>query len=204
MEMLRRDFLLGAGAASIMVLNSKIGAFADDTKTIPWADQPPPVPEPAQGVIKNLNSWEVLDNWVTPTDKFFAIGHYNWPTIDANAWRLELSGLVGAPAKLSLADIKATMAEAAAINKKVVLSIYFRQPFVLDDASGLKEAGAIVAGFGVSDTALLDVVSGRFKPVGKLPFALARTLQAVIDNEPDVPGYPAADTLYPFGYGLSY
>ena len=56
----------------------------------------------------------------------------------------------------------------------------------------LKEAGAILATFGVSDTALLEVLSGRFKPGGKLPFALARTLQAVIDNEPDGPGYPAA------------
>ena len=37
-----------------------------------------------------------------------------------------------------------------------------------------------------------------------LPFALARTLQAVVDNEPDVPGYPGAGTLYPLKYGLSY
>jgi len=29
-------------------------------------------------------------------------------------------------------------------------------------------------------------------------------LQAVIDNHPDAPGYPVADTLYPFGFGLSY
>ena len=52
--------------------------------------------------------------------------------------------------------------------------------------------------------ALLDVLSGRFKPTGRLPFALARTLQAVVDNQPDAPGYPKADTLYPFGYGLGY
>ena len=39
---------------------------------------------------------------------------------------------------------------------------------------------------------------------GKLPFALARTLQAVIDNEPDVPGYRAGETLYPFKFGLTY
>jgi beta-glucosidase len=102
----------------------------------------------------------------------------------------------------ALADIQAVMREVGP--RRTVLAIYFRNPYVLDDASGLKEAGAIVAGFGVSDTALLEVVSGRFRPVGKLPFALPRTLQAVIDNEPDVPGYPAADTLYPFGYGLSY
>ena len=87
---------------------------------------------------------------------------------------------------------------------KVVLSINFRQPYVLDEASGFKQAGAIVAGFGVSNTALLDVLSGKAKPQGKLPFALANNLQAVIDNQPDAPGYPAKDTLYPFGFGLIY
>lgn len=101
-----------------------------------------------------------------------------------------------------LADIQAVMREVGP--KNTVLAIYFRQPYVLDDESGLKAAGAILATFSVSDTALLEVLSGRFKPVGKLPYALARTLQAVVDNEPDRPGYPAADTLYPFGFGLSY
>ncbi|MGC3963365.1 MAG: glycoside hydrolase family 3 N-terminal domain-containing protein [Rhodocyclaceae bacterium] len=103
----------------------------------------------------------------------------------------------------SLADIKAVMAEIGDA-KKVVLSVYFRAPYVLDDASGAKNAGAIVATFGVSDTALMEVLSGKFKPQGKMPFALANNLQAVIDNEPDVPGYPEKDTLYPFGHGLTY
>ena len=68
-----------------------------------------------------------------------------------------------------------------------------------------------MAGFGVSNTALLDVLTGKIlatgtsiAPQGKLPFALAKNLQAVIDNDPDAPGYPEADTLYPFGFGLSY
>jgi beta-glucosidase len=68
-----------------------------------------------------------------------------------------------------------------------------------------------VAGFGVRNTALLDVLTGKvlasgaaIKPQGKLPFALANKLQAVIDNQPDAPGYPAQDTLYPFGFGLTY
>jgi beta-glucosidase len=87
---------------------------------------------------------------------------------------------------------------------RTVLAIYFRNPYVLDDESGLKEAGAILATFGVSDAAILEVVSGRFKPRGKLPFALARTLEAVKQNASDVPGYPARDTLYPFQFGLSY
>ena len=104
--------------------------------------------------------------------------------------------------KPSLADIQAVMNEVGPQN--TILHIYFRHPFVLDEASGLKNAGAIVAGFGVSDTALLDVLSGKVKPQGRMPFALANNLQAVIDNQSDVPGYPEKDTLYPFGYGLTY
>ncbi|WP_293999917.1 glycoside hydrolase family 3 protein, partial [Sphaerotilus sp.] len=109
----------------------------------------------------------------------------------------------------SLADIQAVMKEIGP--EKVVLSINFRQPWVIDEASGLRKAGALVASFGVSNTALLDVLTGKVlasgapvKPQGKLPFALASHLQAVIDNQPDAPGYPAKDTLYPFGFGLSY
>jgi beta-glucosidase len=48
------------------------------------------------------------------------------------------------------------------------------------------------------------VLSGKFKPRGRLPFALANNLQAVQDNASDLPGYAAADTLFPFGFGLRY
>ena len=40
----------------------------------------------------------------------------------------------------TLADIKAIMAEIGDA-KKVVLSVYFRAPYVMDDASSLKDAG---------------------------------------------------------------
>lgn len=102
----------------------------------------------------------------------------------------------------SLADIKAVMNEVGADN--TVLAINFRQPFVLDEESGLKNAGAIVATFGVSDAALLDVISGEFNPQGKLPFALANSAEAIVNQLSDLPGYPEVDTLYPFGHGLSY
>lgn len=90
--------------------------------------------------------------------------------------------------------------------KKVVLQVYFRQPFVMDEASGLRDAGAIVAGFGISDTALLDVLSGTFAPQGKLPFALAGTRKAIQEQKTDLPGYDETSdgALYPFGHGLTY
>lgn len=109
----------------------------------------------------------------------------------------------------ALEQIQAVMNEVGA--KKTVLAIYFRQPYVLDDASGLKNAGAIVAGFGISNTALLDVLGGKVlgsgaavKPQGKMPFALANHSQAILDNQPDAPGYPQKDTLFPYGFGLTY
>lgn len=113
----------------------------------------------------------------------------------------------------SLADIKAIMSEIGD-PKKVILSIYFRAPYVLDEASGARNAGALVATFGVSDTALMDVLSGKFKPQGKMPFALPKTLDAVIYNQSDVPGFKETTKsdgstldggeLYGFGYGLTY
>ena len=66
-----------------------------------------------------------------------------------------------------LADIQAVMKEAG--DARAVLCIYFRQPYVLDVESGLTRAGAILAGFGVSDAALMDVVTGKFAPEGQAP-----------------------------------
>jgi len=102
----------------------------------------------------------------------------------------------------SLADIQAVMREVGAEN--TVLAIYFRQPYVLDEASGVRKAGALIGLFGADDAALMDVLTGRASPGGKLPFSLANSTAAVLRHPSDAPGYPPADTLYPFGFGLSY
>ncbi len=104
----------------------------------------------------------------------------------------------------ALSDIQQVMNEVGAEN--TVLHVYFRQPFVLDEASGLRDAGAIVAGFGISDTALMDVLSGDFKPQGKMPFALAGTREAIEEQYSDLPGYDETKdgALFPFGFGLTY
>jgi beta-glucosidase len=105
----------------------------------------------------------------------------------------------------SLADIQAAVREVGD-PKKVAVSIYFRSPFVLDDASGVKAAGALLATFGVSDAAQLDVIAGRHPPRGRLPFALPSTSKALLEQDPDAPGYAETKdgALYPFGFGLSY
>ena len=101
-----------------------------------------------------------------------------------------------------LATIQAIMREVGP--KHTILVIYFRNPYVLDEASGLRGAGAIVANFGVTEAALMDVLSGKVKPQGRMPFVLANSLEAIAKKGPDEAGYAKADTLYGFGFGLSY
>ncbi|SIQ68274.1 Carboxylesterase type B [Halanaerobium kushneri] len=69
----------------------------------------------------------------------------------------------------SLEDINQIMDEVGAEN--TILSIYFRQPFVIDKASGLRDAGALLATFGVRDAAVMNIITGNYIPQGKLPFA---------------------------------
>jgi beta-glucosidase len=104
----------------------------------------------------------------------------------------------------SLETIQAVMDEVGAEN--VVLDIYFRQPYVLDEASGLRDAGAILANFGNSTASLMDIVSGEFAPQGRMPFALPATRAAVEQQHSDLPGYDETGdgALYPFGFGLTY
>ncbi len=100
----------------------------------------------------------------------------------------------------SLEDIKGVISEIGA--DRTVLAIRFRQPFVLDEESGLRDAGAIMASFGASDAALMDVLTGKVKSDAKLPFALSDSAEAILSQDSDAPGYAEEDLLYPFGFGL--
>ncbi|EQB17001.1 glycoside hydrolase family 3 protein [Sphingobium lactosutens] len=105
----------------------------------------------------------------------------------------------------SLSEIKAAMQEIGDPGK-VVVSIYFRNPYVIDKESGLRNTGALLATFGVSDRAQFDIMTGKSAPKGRLPFALPASREAVLTQNPDAPGY--ADTrdgaLYPYGFGRSF
>jgi beta-glucosidase len=58
----------------------------------------------------------------------------------------------------------------------------------------MRGAGAILATFGVSDAAIMDVLTGQFKPTGKLPFALARSAEAIVEQAAAAPGHDEEDT----------
>ena len=81
MVYLQRREMLSASMAAIVASQTRAFAQSENIRHIPWSDQPPPLPDPATKAIKDLTPWDQLDSWVTPASKFFAIGHYEWPTI---------------------------------------------------------------------------------------------------------------------------
>lgn len=71
-----------------------------------------------------------------------------------------------------------------------------------------RDSDAIVAGFGVSDLALINVALGLSESAGKLPVSFPANMETVEASYEDVPGdYEAyVDTdgnVYEFGYGLT-
>ena len=70
--------------------------------------------------------------------------------------------------------------------------------------TGLADAcGAVVATFGASPAAILDLVFGAFSPSGKLPFELPSSMEAVRAQLSDVP-CDSERPLFPLGHGLTY
>jgi len=82
-----------------------------------------------------------------------------------------------------------------------IVDIYLDRPAVIPEISA--KAKALLADFGASDAAVLDVIFGKAKPGGKLPFELPSSMEAVRNQKEDLP-YDSKDPLYKFGFGLKY
>lgn len=82
-----------------------------------------------------------------------------------------------------------------------IVVLYLDRPAVIPEISGM--AKALLAEYGASDTAVLDVLFGKAKPEGKLPFELPSSMEAVRNQKTDVP-YDSENPLYRFGFGMSY
>jgi beta-glucosidase len=80
----------------------------------------------------------------------------------------------------------------------LVIDVVLDRPAVLTPL--LPFAAAVVGSYGSSDAALLDALSGRVVPEGRLPFDLPRSMADVRAHGEDVPGF--GDPLFAFGHGL--
>jgi beta-glucosidase len=82
-----------------------------------------------------------------------------------------------------------------------VVDINLDRPAVIPEISQYSKA--LIANYGASDAALLDVLFGKYKPQGHLPIELPSSMDAVRNQKEDMP-YDTKDPLYKYGFGLSY
>jgi beta-glucosidase len=82
-----------------------------------------------------------------------------------------------------------------------IVVINLDRPAVIPEIS--EQAAALLADFGASDAAVLDVIFGQVEPEGRLPFELPSSMEAVRNQKADLP-YDSVAPLYPFGFGLDY
>jgi beta-glucosidase len=86
-------------------------------------------------------------------------------------------------------------------SKPTIVCIYIERAAVIPEIA--EQVAAVIATFGSSDAAVLDVLFGRFQPTGKLPIELPRSMEAVRNQKEDVP-YDSKNPLFEFGFGLTY
>lgn len=82
-----------------------------------------------------------------------------------------------------------------------IVNIYLDRPAVIPEIA--EKSAGLIANFGASDSALLDVIFGKYKPSGKLPIELPSSMEAIRNQKEDVP-YDSKNPLFHFGYGISY
>ncbi|MGB5378284.1 glycoside hydrolase family 3 C-terminal domain-containing protein, partial [Muriicola sp.] len=85
--------------------------------------------------------------------------------------------------------------------KPSITIVNMERPAILTEIDA--ESKALMAEFGTSDEVLADLLFGKRRPEGKLPFELPSSWEAVKNQKEDLP-YDSKDPLYPFGHGLSY
>lgn len=116
----------------------------------------------------------------------------------------------GEPISLSLSKcgVDVDYVNGISAKKPTVLVINYSNPWVINEVynKGTKNVIGVLATFGTTPDALLDVITGKFNPTGKMPFSTPVSDEAVENNKEDVPGYLEEEGYALFNYdeGMSY
>jgi beta-glucosidase len=121
-----------------------------------------------------------------------------------------LFGSTGEPISLSLSKCSVDIGYVNNLvsQKPAILVVNYTNPWVINEVYSDKttNVSGVLATFGTTPEALLDVITGKFNPSGKMPFSTPVSDQAVENQKEDVPGYleGAGYALFNYGEGLSY
>jgi beta-glucosidase len=188
-----REAGLAAQRASLTLLKNAPSASGAD-RTLPLAEGSAVY---VQGVDAAVAA-EYAKVTSDPDEAAFAILRLGTPFEKGNGGPMEQLFHGG-----SLAFSEEELGEILPLLRRVptVVVVALERPAVLPEIA--EHAAALVASFGSSDRAVLDVLFGRANPEGNLPFELPSSMAAVLASRSDVP-FDSADPLYPFGHGLRY
>jgi beta-glucosidase len=142
--------------------------------------------------VKTPEEADVIVVWVTPGAKSL---------FDADGSPLYLS--------LSKNGVDTGYINTLTSKKPTVLLINYTNPWVIDEIYNNKTKHpikAVLATFGTTADAVLDVLTGTFNPTGKMPFTTPVSEAAAQNQLSDVPGYLKGPgyALFKYNEGLSY
>ena len=141
--------------------------------------------------VKTPGEADVLILWLQPTGN-------------------SLFGSTGEPISLSLSkcSVDVPYVNKLTAKKTVILVVNYTNPWVINEVYNAKTKNivGVLATFGTTADALLDVIIGNFNPTGKMPFSTPVSDTAVENQKEDVPGYMEGPGYALFNYdeGLSY
>jgi len=142
--------------------------------------------------VKTPEEADVLIVWITPGSK-------------------SLFDSDGSPLYLSLSKnaVDVDYINKLTSKKSTVLVINYSNPWVIDEIYNDKNKGnikAVLATFGTTVEAVLDVITGKFNPTAKMPFTTPISEAAAQNQQSDVPGYLKGEAypLFKYNEGMSY
>lgn len=160
-----------------------------------------PLPEAVLDVKAGTISARKPKVYVVGLDKSVVMNYANVAADLASAdfaiVKVDAGGIEMSPEKLEL------IANITASGVPTILVINFdRAPTVLTPELVDSVAG-LLAVFDIVDSAVLDVIFGRFNPVGRLPFQIPSSMESVAAQLEDVP-FDLENPMFDYGFGLSY
>ncbi len=157
------------------------------------------------GVVYNTNDGKYPVTFVNTPEEADVVLLWLVPTGNS------LFGSTGAPVSISLSkcSVNVDYVNGLMAKKPTVLVVNYTNPWVINEIYNDKTKGnikAVLATFGTTSDALLDVITGKFNPTGKMPFSTPVSDEAVTNQKEDVPGYLEGKgyALFNYNQGLSY
>lgn len=154
-----------------------------------------------QKIRSHDNSITIVDNLADATHAFVWVKPFQ--DLFANNPSIEIGPDTGVNNVERIVEIQTTV--------PTITAIHFSNPWLINTIE--PNAAAVIATFGTKPEAVVEMIRGKFNPVGRLPITIPASQEAVNNEAGDVPGYDEAPTYpyqdqagnrYVYNFGLSY